>query len=182
MLMNEKLNVGLQDEHRERIVDALNILLSDQFLLYTKTRNYHWNVVGPRFNDLHKFFEEQYDELAEMIDETAEVARQFGGIAAGTMKQFAELSRLKEQPGRIPDESGMLNDLLADHETIIRSLRGDVERADEEFNAAEAADFLTGTIEKHNKMAWMLRSMLGVSPQNGRKDQQSSGDLAGSRR
>ena len=182
MLMNEKLNVGLQDEHRERIVDALNVLLADQFLLYTRTRNYHWNVVGPRFNDLHKFFEEQYDELAEMIDETAEVARQFGGVAAGTMKQFTDLSRLKEQPGHIPDESGMLNDLLNDHETIIRSLREDVERADEEFNAAEAADFLTSTIEKHNKMAWMLRSMLGTAPGKVNTDRRSSNDLAGSRR
>lgn len=49
-------NIGLLDEQREGAVAILNTLLADEYLLYTKTRNYHWNVVGPQFNDLHKFF------------------------------------------------------------------------------------------------------------------------------
>lgn len=181
-MTNEKMNIGLEDEHREGIVDSLNTLLADQSLLYTKTRNYHWNVVGPRFNDLHKFFEAQYEELAEMIDETAEVARQFGGTAAGTLDEFIKLSRLREEPGTIPDENGMMQNLLDDHETIIRSLREDIEQADEEFKAADAADFLTGALEQHNKMAWMLRSMLGVPPRQREKKRRSSDELVGSRR
>ena len=51
-------NIGLTDEQREGVVQMLTTLLADEYLLYTKTRNYHWNVVGPQFNDLHKFFEE----------------------------------------------------------------------------------------------------------------------------
>jgi starvation-inducible DNA-binding protein len=176
------MNTGLQDDHREAIVDSLNTLLADQSLLNMKTRNYHWNVVGPRFHDLHKFFETQYEELADMIDETAEVARQFGGTAAGTFDEFIKLSRLNEQPGKIPDENGMLQNLLDDHETIIRALRGDIERADEEYKAADAADFLTAILERHNKMAWMLRSTLGVPHRQAERKKRSSDELVGSHR
>ena len=56
-------NIGLTEAQREGVVGILNTLLSDEYMLYTKTRNYHWNVVGPQFHDLHKFFEEQYNEL-----------------------------------------------------------------------------------------------------------------------
>lgn len=177
---NEKLNVGLSEENLEAIVESLNTLLADQVLLYQKTRNYHWNVVGPRFNDLHKFFEEQYTLLEAMIDETAENARQFGGTAVGTLAQILEISRLKE-PEQIPDENGMLRDLLNDHETIIRSLREDIEKADEELKAADAADQLTEQLEQHDKMAWMLRSMLGGPPRKIETKRRASKELAGSR-
>jgi len=156
----EKINVGLSDDQRSAIVGSLNRLLADEHVLYIKTRNYHWNVVGPRFHSLHEFFEEVYDQLAEIIDEIAENARQFGGFACGTMTEFLQLARLKETPGRIPDQTDMLRDLLNDHEQIIRSLREDIEKADEELNAPDAADFLTSVLEQHNKIAWMTRSLL----------------------
>jgi starvation-inducible DNA-binding protein len=181
-MATEKINVGLSAEQRSGVVDALNTLLADEHVLYIKTRNYHWNVVGPRFNDLHKFFEEQYTLLEGMIDETAENARQFGGFAGGTMAEFIELSRLKEQPGHLPDENGMLQDLLDDHEAVIRALREDIKKADEKYEAADAADFLTAQLEAHNKMAWMLRSFLGVG--SGKVDQKrrTSDELVGSSR
>ena len=68
-------NIGLSEEQRAGVVKILNTLLSDEYVLYTKTRNYHWNVTGPQFNDLHKFFEEQYTELNEIVDDVAERAR-----------------------------------------------------------------------------------------------------------
>jgi len=68
-------NIGLLDEQREGAVAILNTLLTDEYLLYTKTRNYHWNIVGPQFNDLHKFFEAQYNELNEIVDDVAERSR-----------------------------------------------------------------------------------------------------------
>jgi starvation-inducible DNA-binding protein len=156
----EKINVGLSEEQRTGIVTSLNRLLADEHVLYIKTRNYHWNVVGPRFHSLHEFFEEIYNELAELIDDIAENVRQFGGFACGTMAEFTQLARIKEQPGRIPDQNGMLHDLLDDFESIIRSLREDIEKADEEFDAPDAADFLTSILEHHNKRAWMIRSLL----------------------
>ncbi len=163
----ERLNIGLTDQQRKGVVEGLNKLLADEHVLYIKTRNYHWNVVGPRFHDLHIFLEKQYDQLAEIIDEVAENARMFGGTAAGSMKEFLKLTRLDENSGNTPDENGILQNLVEDHESIIRSLREDIQHADEELKAVEAADFLTSVLEQHNKMAWMLRSFLPTS--GGRK-------------
>ena len=155
-----KPNLDIADKSRAAVVNILNDLLSDEYLLYTKTRNYHWNVLGPQFNDLHKFFEAQYEALDEFIDEVAERARSLGGRALGTLAEFAKHARLKERPGEAPDSRGMLADLLADHEALVRQLRGDLEAAMEKHKDAGTSDFLTGLMEKHEKMAWMLRAFL----------------------
>ncbi len=152
--------IGLSDAQREGVVQLLNVHLSNLHVLYIKTRNYHWNIRSPRFAELHEFFEEQYDILAESIDEFAERVRQLGGIALGTMKEFTLTATLKEQPGVVPDAQTMIENLLADHEHIIRELRGDVDRTADVFHDAGTSDFLTGAMETHEKMAWMLRAHL----------------------
>src|SRR2546422_9164290 len=126
-----KANIGITDANRESVVQILNTLLSDEYLLYTKTRNYHWNVVGAQFNDLHKFFEAQYEQLDDIVDEVAERARSLGGHAFGTLEEFSKSARLKESPGKLHNTTEMLANLLADHETVIRSLRSDLVTVDE---------------------------------------------------
>ena len=153
-------NIGLSAAQREGVVEILNKLLADEFVLYTKTRNYHWNVVGPRFNDLHKFFESQYDQLEEIIDDTAERARALGGHAIATLTEYQKLARLQEHPGTYPAADEMLHNLHADHETVIRQLRTDLADAQDKCGDAGTADFLTGLMETHEKMAWMLRSFI----------------------
>ena len=153
-------NIGLDEKSRFGSADILNKLLSDEFLLYTKTRNYHWNVTGPRFHDLHKFFESQYEVLDELMDSVAERVRKMGFYAFGSMAQFSKMSRLKEPVGDIPDENGMLQSLLDDHETVIRHIREDLDKDDKVFHDAGTVDFVTGVMEEHEKMAWMLRSFL----------------------
>ena len=153
-------NIGISDEHRDGLQKILAALLADEYVLYTKTRNYHWNVVGPQFNDLHKFFESQYDALNEVVDEVAERARTLGGPAIGTLAEFVKLARLKEPPGQYPDAKQMIANLVADHEAIVRTLRGDLATAMDKLGDAGTSDFLTGRMEKHEKMAWMLRSFL----------------------
>jgi starvation-inducible DNA-binding protein len=156
-------NIGIPDSHRAAVVAILNNLLSDEYVLYTKTRNYHWNVVGPQFNDLHKFFEAQYTELNGIVDDVAERARTLGGPAFGTLAEFAQHTRLKEHPGRALDAAGMLGELLADHETVVRQLRTDLEVAQATHRDAGTSDFLTGLMERHEKMAWMLRAFLSAA-------------------
>jgi starvation-inducible DNA-binding protein len=155
-----ELNIGLSDRDREGVVVILNTLLADEYVLYTKTRNYHWNVEGFLFNDLHKFFETQYSELNGIADEVAERARTLGGKAAGTLTEFSRLTRLREQPGEHPPARAMISSLLADHETIVRNLREDLETCTEKYHDAGTTDFLTGLMEQHEKMAWMLRAFL----------------------
>jgi starvation-inducible DNA-binding protein len=152
-------SIGIADGSRSAVVTILNALLADEYLLYTKTRNYHWNVIGPQFNDLHKFFEQQYEALNEVVDDVAERARTLGGRAFGTLTEFVEHARLKEHPGQPPAAREMLADLLADHETVVRQLRDDLETAAKQGDAG-TNDFLTGLMEKHEKMAWMLRAFL----------------------
>src|SRR5437879_9485028 len=95
-------NIGIAESERKKIVTILNALLADEFLLYTKTRNYHWNVVGPQFNDLHKFFEAQYEAIDDAVDEVAERVRTIGGRASGTLAEFVQQGRLKERTGDRP--------------------------------------------------------------------------------
>jgi starvation-inducible DNA-binding protein len=153
-------NLGIDEPQRGEIVRILNAVLADEYVLYTKTRNYHWNVVGPQFNDLHKFFEAQYEELNGFVDEVAERARTLGGHALGTLTEFLQQARLHEQPGKYPDARGMIAALLADHETLVRQLRQDVDATANKYGDVGTSDFLTGLLEKHEKMAWMLRAFM----------------------
>ena len=156
-----KPNIGINDTQRAAVVEILDTLLADEYLLYTKTRNHHWNVVGPQFHDLHKFFEAQYEELDGIVDEVAERARALGGNALGTLAEFTQHARLKEHPGKAPDAKSMLAALLADHEALIRTLRTDAEVTMDKHKDAGTNDFLVGLMEKHEKMAWMLRAFSG---------------------
>jgi len=162
--MNQKgdamVNIGLDQAVREQSGKILNIVLADEYLLYTKTYNYHWNVVGVMFNDLHKFFEGQYEQLEDFVDAVAERARSVGVRALGTMSEFVQNSRLKEDaPGVVPEAKQMIKNLLVDHEAIIRSLRADIEKT-AGIGDMGTNNFLTDLLERHEKMAWMLRAYL----------------------
>jgi starvation-inducible DNA-binding protein len=152
--------IGLPDEVRDRVVGILNRTLADEHALYVKTRNYHWNVTGPQFHSLHEMFEEFYQKLAPLADDIAERARMMGGRAIGTMAEFSQQTRLSEQPGEAPEARKMVENLLADHEQIIRDLRQDIDVCADELNDQGTADFLTGLMEEHEKMAWMHRAFL----------------------
>lgn len=154
-----KPNLGLSSKARETVLGLLFKLLADEHVLYVKTRNFHWNVTGLDFGSLHLFFEKQYGELAETIDEIAERIRSLGGTAPGSMKEFLKLARLEEQPGDHLAAEKMLAALLTDHETIIRELRTDIDLIDKAGDAG-TNDFLTGIMEEHEKKAWMLRAHL----------------------
>jgi starvation-inducible DNA-binding protein len=156
--------IGLSDEQRAGVVTILNTLLADEYLLYTKARNYHWNVFGPQFNDLHKFFEVHYEQLEDVVDDVAERARSLGGFALGTLSEFVQHTRLAEQPNEHPHARRMLANILADHESLIRQLRTDAKTCDEKFHDLGTNDFLTGLMERHEKMAWMFRSFLEGEP------------------
>lgn len=154
-----KPNIGIAEKNRTAVVKILNTLLSDEYVLYTKTRKCHWNVAGPHFNDLHKFFESQYEALNGIVDDVAERARSLGGISFGTLNEFLKHTRLKESPGKNPNAPAMIQDLLKDHEAITQTLRSDLEACADQYADMGTSDFLTGLMEQHEKMAWMLRSM-----------------------
>lgn len=153
------LNIGISSQNRKAVIEILKKLLSDEYVLYTKTRNYHWNVTGPQFNDLHKFFEGQYEEIDIIIDDVAERIRELGSKSIATLAEFTKNARLKEEPNTYPVAKTMLHNLLNDQDSVIRTLRKDLE-ACTKYQDAGTADFLTGLMEQHEKMTWMLRSFL----------------------
>ncbi len=156
---DDTLHIGLNDRERSASADILNRVLSDQHVLYVKTRKYHWNVTGRNFYSLHHLLEEHYTAIAAASDEVAERVRALGQASFGTMDEFVECATLKEEPGVNPAAMQMVANLVADHEQVIRNLRTFVDQT-EELNDMGTSDFLTGLMEAHEKMAWMLRAFL----------------------
>jgi starvation-inducible DNA-binding protein len=154
-----KPEIGISDKHLDKNVDILSILLADEMTLYTKTRKFHWNVSGESFMELHKLFESQYSELEETIDAIAERINKLGGKTIGTMKEFGELTRLKENPDKYPNQKDMMKELLKDHDSLIVELRKDIEESDKNKDAG-TTDFLTGVMQEHETTAWILRRYL----------------------
>lgn len=157
------MNIGIQDKNRKAVVGKRwsGCSIGSWRMNRSFTRrlgNYHWNVKGPHFSELHKFFESQYEELDEIIDETAERARSLGGDSLGTLKEFLTETGLKEKPGDDPEAKKMIAHLLADHEAVIRRLRENLKASADTYQDMETSDYLTGLMEGHEKMAWMLRS------------------------
>ncbi|MBC8156509.1 MAG: DNA starvation/stationary phase protection protein [Bacteroidetes bacterium] len=157
---NIKPNIGLEQDVLKQENDLLNAYLADLHILYIKTRKYHWNVAGPSFKEYHEFFEEQYTELEEIIDQVAERIRTLGGRPLSTMGDFLKGTSLEEDHSGEVKTVDMFGRLLSDHEQVTRELREDVDKCDEEYKDAGTADFLTGMMEAHEKMAWMLRKYL----------------------
>lgn len=93
------IDIGISEEDRKSIVDGLSRLLSDTYVLYLKTHNFHWNVTGPSFRTLHLMFEEQYNELALAVDSIAERIRALGFPAPGSYAFYARHSSIKEEEG-----------------------------------------------------------------------------------
>jgi starvation-inducible DNA-binding protein len=151
------INIGIPEADRIKIAESLKKLLADTYTLYLQTHNFHWNVTGPQFRDLHLMFEEQYNELALAVDDIAERIRSLDVFAPGTYKEFGKLSSVQEVDG-IPSSKEMVDILTKGHETIVQSCRDVLkfsQPADDESTIALASD----RMRVHEKTAWMLRAM-----------------------
>ncbi|MEM6404557.1 MAG: Dps family protein [Cyanobacteria bacterium P01_D01_bin.116] len=154
------INIGLTEEQRKGVCELLNNDLSDAYLLLVKTKKYHWDVVGPQFRSLHMLWEEHYETLTMNIDSIAERVRALGSFPVSTMEGFLKLTSLKENPENLPLATQMVSCLVDDHEQVIRNLREHIDACGNKFHDEGTADFLTGLMEGHEEMAWMLRSFI----------------------
>ncbi|MDP4286167.1 MAG: DNA starvation/stationary phase protection protein [Bacteroidota bacterium] len=155
-----KPNIGITDKNRQAVANQLSKFLADEYVLYTKTRNAHWNIEGGDFYDKHKFFESQFEQFDEFIDSIAERIRTLGHYAPATLKSFLSLTHLTEVASEKNDSKGFIKELLLDHESIIIHFRENITRFADEFKDLGTSDFITGLMEAHEKMAWFLRSHL----------------------
>ena len=156
--MNAK--IGISQENLAEVAHELSKILADEYVLYTKTRNAHWNVEGADFLEKHKFFESQFEQIDEFIDSVAERIRTIGHYPPATLTSFLALTHLTEVSREKNDSHGFIRELLADHETIIEKIRENINHFTDDFHDAGSTDFITGLMENHEKMAWFLRSHL----------------------
>lgn len=140
----------------DAVVETLKKSLAEEYLLQLKTQNFHWNVEGPMFFSLHKLFEEQYGQLAEFVDRTAEVIRALKVKAPGSFKEFKELSSIQEAPDKL-SANQMIEMLSQDHTNLAIALKSRLETA-EDAEETSAVTLYEDLIGFHEKAAWMIRS------------------------
>jgi len=155
-----KTNIGITDNNSHMVATELSKILADEYILFTKTRNAHWNIEGADFYDKHKFFEVQFEQLDVFIDSVAERIRYIGHYAPATLASFLRLTQLTEMNREKNDSEGFITELLEDHESIIIKLRENILRFVNEYQDSGSGDFITGLMENHEKMAWFLRAHL----------------------
>lgn len=153
-----KIDIGLSDNERAQIAEGLSVLLADSYTLYLRTHNFHWNVKGPMFNSLHLMFMAQYTEQWTALDLIAERIRALGYPAPGTYQEFSKLATIKEIEG-VPKALEMVAHLVAAQEATARTARHLFSVAND-ANDLPTVDLLTQRLDVHEKMAWMLRSLL----------------------
>jgi starvation-inducible DNA-binding protein len=141
------------------LADDLKTLLATEYAFVIKAQNFHWNVEGPDFSQLHKFFGKIYDEVYDnSIDRTAEYIRTLEEYSPGSFERFIELSQIAGQT-KIPRARLMIEELLNDNTTMIDLLNRVFESAAAEKQEG-IANFIAERIDAHGKHGWMLRSFL----------------------
>lgn len=154
----DTLNTGISNANSKKVADELNKVLSDEFVLYTKTLKFHWNIEGRDFHALHLFLDDQYHQLQTIIDSVAERVRKVGHFAIGSMKEFLTETSLKEHAATANIAESMLSELVSDHDALIRKTRTLIDDFDKKYDDKGSSDFITGIMKEHEKMAWMLRA------------------------
>ncbi|MDP2385015.1 MAG: DNA starvation/stationary phase protection protein [Bacteroidota bacterium] len=155
-----KVNIGISEKSLKSSASMLTLVLSNEVVLYTKTRKAHWNVTGSSFMELHKLYEGQYNMLEASIDEVAERIGKLGEKTIGTMQEFLKHATIKESAGKYTSTKDTITELLNDHEIVTMQLRTFIEESSVKNKDAGTIDFLTGLMEQHETIAWILRRYL----------------------
>ena len=142
-------------EQVRELSDALNPLLADVFVLYIKTKNFHWHMSGPHFRDYHLLLDEQADQIFAISDAIAERVRKIGGQTIRSIGQIAELQRIKDNDYEFVPAHGMLEELQSDNRQLVKNLREAHEVA------SDANDYATTSlievwIDEAERRAWFL--------------------------
>ena len=141
-------------QDRTRIVDSLNTLLANYQVHYQKLRNYHWNVTGGDFFDIHEQLELQYTEAQANIDLIAERVRVFRERPLSTYAEYLKQSTLKED-ATVPPSDKMMKNILADYITLL-DLMCDTVDITLELSDSGTERMVKGFIEQLEKHHWML--------------------------
>lgn len=145
----------LGDEARKNISASLNMLLSDVFALYMKTKNFHWHVSGPHFRDFHLMLDEQSTEIFNMTDDIAERVRKVGGRTLHSIGEIAKTQRIKDNDADFVTPQDMLAELAGDNRQLASSMR-EIHDMCDEFRDFSTASLLENWIDEAEERNWFL--------------------------
>lgn len=146
--------LNLDKSKTKDTVKELNVLLADYHMYYQKLRNFHWNITGHNFFDLHEQFELMYDDAKLKVDEIAERILTLRFQPESNFSTYLKLSNLKES-SKDKSDVEMVEDLLHDHGVIINQMRSVIEVADKNEDEG-TIDLIGAYIRELEKTSWML--------------------------
>ena len=153
------MKVGLNKEKSQEICQKLNLLLANLSVFYVKLHNYHWNVVGVGFFEIHTKLEELYNEAATEIDNVAERILTLEERPLATMKEYLEVASLKEVPSLPKKPSEIAKDVRNDFQTLLSDIR-EIIKAAEENQDDQTINLLNESIGNYEKHIWMFSAYL----------------------
>jgi len=151
-------DLGFIKEETKAIVDKLNILLANYQIHYQKLRNFHWNVKGSDFFDIHEQFELEYNTVKLNIDEIAERIRTFGSTPYSTLKKYLEISEIEESRSDLTSDE-MVDEIISDFTIILGHIVVAIEVAQENGDLG-TVDMLIKDLKRLEKRHWMFSSFL----------------------
>lgn len=142
----------------EKLQQSLKIAFASEYSFYLKAQNFHWNVVGPFFVQMHELFGNIYEEVGDSIDDFAENIRKTGAYVPASFARFSMLTQVQDE-NEIIDDGDMVQELLSDSDRMVKILKlcFDIATAQGEDGLA---NFLAERMDAHRKHSWMLRSVL----------------------
>jgi starvation-inducible DNA-binding protein len=147
----------IPNQNKEVVSTFLNLLLADEYLLYTKTRAAHWNVDGSNYFELHVFLENQFTRLDYMIDEIAEQIRSLGHYASSLLDDYQSVLNINGNIHNFRNTKEIFEMLRNDHEAMIQTIQHEIVPILKKLKDQNTAILITGLMAQHKKMAWMLR-------------------------
>jgi len=142
----------------DELVQALNKVLGNTFVMYYKAHSYHWNITGADFYEYHTFLQSIYEEVYDAIDTTAEHIRQLDAFAPTSLMKLKNFASVSEDDTVVAPMQ-MFTNLLAANDIVILSLMQGYKIA-EAAGEIGASNFLQDRVIAHQKHAWMIKSTL----------------------
>ncbi|MDJ0449558.1 MULTISPECIES: DNA starvation/stationary phase protection protein [Methylocystis] len=145
----------LSPEATATLADSINRLVADAYVLYVKTKNFHWHVSGPNFRDFHEMLDEQSEQILESIDPLAERVRKLGQPTLKSLGQILELASLRENQKDFVSPYEMLVELMNDNISIAKSMR-EAHGVCDDWDDVATSSLIEQYLDETEKRTWFL--------------------------
>lgn len=145
----------LSPEATHALAERINRLVADAYVLYVKTKNFHWHVSGPNFRDFHEMLDEQSEKILESIDPLAERVRKLGQPTLRSLAQILALTSLRESESEFVSPYDMLVELMQDNISVAKSLR-EAHGLCDDYEDVATSSLLEQFLDETEKRTWFL--------------------------